>query len=321
MRNRFHGNINGDIKKYKLWLENYGKFNHNHNHIDNFYLSWYKSYAVNYLKFLRVHKFIPNLYYRDQIYKKTFDELTSENEICLKDIKLPVPADKTGYYLYMSGIVESLWTYLSDNIGHETACSLFPDYMEGPYEYKDVKLNENDIVIDAGANIGEFSALASVRKCKSYAFEPMPHIIDSYLSKIAEKYPDITICQYALSDKQAVLDFTVHSTDISASSYVMNPYIAKNSNNTIKVQAIDLDTFVNENNLPRVDFIKADIEGAERFMLMGAKQVLKDFAPKLAICKYHLPDDPQILRELILDANPSYVIEERWKKIYAYVSK
>ena len=54
-------------------------------------------------------------------------------------------------------------------------------------------------------------------------------------------------------------------------------------------------------------------------MLMGAKQVLKEFAPKIAICKYHLPDDPQILRELILDGNPNYVIEERWKKIYAYV--
>ncbi|MDR2600473.1 MAG: FkbM family methyltransferase, partial [Oscillospiraceae bacterium] len=89
----------------------------------------------------------------------------------------------------------------------------------------------------------------------------------------------------------------------------------------IKVQTIDLDSFVNENNLPRIDFIKADIEGAERYMLMGAKQVLKDFAPKLSLCKYHLPDDSKVLKELILDANPNYVIEERWKKMYAYVPR
>ena len=263
---------------------------------------------------------IPHLYYRDRIYQKALNELTIENEICLKDVKLPIPSDKTGDYLYMSGIVESLWTYLLDNADSEIIYSLFPDYMEGPYEYKDIKLDANDIVIDAGANIGEFSALASIKNCKAYAFEPMPRIIDGYLSKTVEKYADITICPYALSDKQDILDFTVHATDISASSYVMNPYIAKNGNHTIiKVQAIDLDAFVDKNNLPRVDFIKADIEGAERDMLMGAKQVLKEFAPKLAICKYHLPDDPQVLRGLILEANPDYVIEERWKKMYAHV--
>jgi hypothetical protein len=84
-------------------------------------------------------------------------------------------------------------------------------------------------------------------------------------------------------------------------------------------QAITLDGFVHENNLEKVDFIKADIEGAERYMLMGAKNVLHDFAPKIAICTYHLPDDPKVLRELILDANPKYIIEEKYKKLYAYV--
>ena len=82
-----------------------------------------------------------------------------------------------------------------------------------------------------------------------------------------------------------------------------------------------MDTFVEENKLPSVDFIKADIEGAERYMLMGAKRVLKEFAPKIAICTYHLPDDPKVLRELILDANPNYIIEEKFKKMYAYVRK
>jgi len=52
-------------------------------------------------------------------------------------------------------------------------------------------------------------------------------------------------------------------------------------------------------------------------MLMGAKRVLREFAPKISICTYHLPDDPEVLRKLILEANPQYVIEERWKKMYA----
>lgn len=36
---------------------------------------------------------------------------------------------------------------------------------------------------------------------------------------------------------------------------------------------------------------------------------------------YHLPDDPKVLKEIILDTNPNYVINEEWFKIYAHVPK
>ena len=52
---------------------------------------------------------------------------------------------------------------------------------------------------------------------------------------------------------------------------------------------------------------------------MGAKRILKEFAPKLALCTYHLSDDPEVMEKLILDANPNYVIEHKWQKLYAYV--
>ena len=73
--------------------------------------------------------------------------------------------------------------------------------------------------------------------------------------------------------------------------------------------------------LTRIDFIKADIEGAERNLLRGAQEILKTFAPKLALCAYHLPDDPKVLRDLILRANPDYVVTERFKKLYARIPR
>lgn len=278
----------------------------------NFWLSWYAEYLNNQIKYLRTLRLLPGRFIASTPEQLAIDKIRINDKIVLNDINLPMITP-------FSAIIDSLLTYLLDNLDKELVYSIFPRYEEGPYEYKLVQLEKNDVVIDAGANIGEFSALAGVRGCKVYAFEPMPNVVE-HLRKVSEWNPNITICQYALSDRNAELFFTEHLTDMSASSYVSNQYISNNkSAKKVKVKSITLDTFAEENKLSSIDFIKADIEGAERDMLMGAKRVLKEFAPKIAICTYHLPDDPQILRKLILNANPKYIIEERWKKMYAYI--
>ena len=48
-----------------------------------------------------------------------------------------------------------------------------------------------------------------------------------------------------------------------------------------------IDDLVQQQNLPRVDFIKMDIEGAELSALRGAKQTIQRHKPKLAISVYH----------------------------------
>jgi hypothetical protein len=54
--------------------------------------------------------------------------------------------------------------------------------------------------------------------------------------------------------------------------------------NTEMISITTLGTFAGSENLEKIDFIKADIESAERYMLRGAKRVQKEFAPKLAVC-------------------------------------
>jgi FkbM family methyltransferase len=62
-----------------------------------------------------------------------------------------------------------------------------------------------------------------------------------------------------------------------------------------------------ELNLPRVDFIKMDIEGAEIQAVEGAMTVLKKYHPKLAITTYHRSFDYAALRTLLMAAGYRHI--------------
>ena len=256
-------------------------------------------------------------------------QLTDE-ALILDNIKLPHPqneADKGLLWEYeLSDIVFP--SYFKHNFdGFDCYCDTFKngleDFNEGPYEYGSVCLNEGDVVFDCGANMGLFSAVASRYGATVFAFEAIPEIIDNYLSKTARMNGNIHIHNFAVWDKEEMLEFSLMPDNIGGSrvdELLLEGHLRQNRRQ-FTVPAITLDAFVEKNNIERVDFIKADIEGAERNMLRGAKMILREFAPKLSICTYHLPDDPQVLREIILDANPEYRIVEKFSKMYAYVPK
>ena len=192
---------------------------------------------------------------------------------------------------------------------------------EGPYENNEVKINKNDIVIDAGAHMGLFSIFCAYKEVKKvYAFEPqklVQEILNNniHLNSLEDKVQSIF---YGISDRKIIKEL-FHSFDSTAGASTVlkrNDII-----DSEKVQCIDLDSWVIENNIPRIDFIKADIEGAERELLLGATKVLKEFYPRLAICTYHLPDDPKILKEIILNANSEYKIYQTSHKLYALVQQ
>jgi hypothetical protein len=63
----------------------------------------------------------------------------------------------------------------------------------------------------------------------------------------------------------------------------------------VTVRAVTLDAVVDELKPGHVDFIKMDIEGAERHALAGARRLLAAHKPRLAICIYHAPDDPEVV--------------------------
>ena len=51
----------------------------------------------------------------------------------------------------------------------------------------------------------------------------------------------------------------------------------------IITKSVTLDYLVLKHKLPRVDFIKIDVQGAELSVLTGCKQIIKNFCPILMI--------------------------------------
>jgi hypothetical protein len=60
---------------------------------------------------------------------------------------------------------------------------------------------------------------------------------------------------------------------------------------TLRVKTVTIDSMIENGILPRVDFVKMDIEGAESAALTGAANSIHRFKPQLAISVYHSLDD------------------------------
>lgn len=163
--------------------------------------------------------------------------------------------------------------------------------MRGTYEHGSVGVQAGDVVIDLGANVGTFTRFALSRGAhKIIAFEPEPlHISILKLGFADEiKTGRLVIIEAGAGAEKATLRF--HSAGLIS---------CFDDAGEIEVPVVTVDSVVQELGLTRVDFIKADIEGAERHALKGALQTIKRFGPRMALCIYHLPDDPDVITSVV----------------------
>ena len=188
---------------------------------------------------------------------------------------------------------------------------------DGPYQRGNVKIQQGDVVIDAGANVGLFGLLASFFKPAAvYAFEPVSDTFEQLKKTLSHNKicKNVHAVKAALSDESGEVDISIDPACSGASSLVIDQ-----GGITETVPAYTLDEWVEHNNINKIDFIKADIEGAERLLLKGAQKTLNEYAPKLALCTYHLDDDRAVIEQLTHEANSEYVTEHYAGKIFAYV--
>lgn len=129
-------------------------------------------------------------------------------------------------------------------------------------------LNEGDVFLDVGANLGHYSLLLSgMKKCRSIAVEPIPATYNQLLRNIQLNKLESLIESYNLgvAEKEGRLNF---STDRNT----MDRIVAENYKNSIQVSVSTIDSII-KNDVPIA--LKIDVEGYEYFALQGAGQLLE----------------------------------------------
>ena len=63
----------------------------------------------------------------------------------------------------------------------------------------------------------------------------------------------------------------------------MNNEKINSEDKVIKIPVKTLNSFVNENDIKKIDILRMDVEGFEYSILLGANEVLEKFKPKLFI--------------------------------------
>lgn len=163
-----------------------------------------------------------------------------------------------------------------------------------------------DVVLDCGANVGVFTREALADGARLVvAIEPAPENLECLRRNFADEIGQgrVIVVPKGVWNKDDTLPLRIDAGNSARDSFVgsFGPALTE-----VKVPLTTIDELAAELKLERVDFIKLDIEGAEKQALAGSKNTLTKFHPRLAIAMEHLPDDPVRIPQVLAAEAPDY---------------
>jgi hypothetical protein len=78
---------------------------------------------------------------------------------------------------------------------------------------------------------------------------------------------------------------------------------------SVRVPLTTIDRIAAELKPARVNFIKMDIEGAEKHALAGGRETIQRFHPRMSISSEHLADDAQKIPQVVLGIRSEFHVE------------
>ena len=170
------------------------------------------------------------------------------------------------------------------------------------YAYRDLSVGAfpraGDVALDVGGCWGDTALWLAHHVGEQgnvHTFEPTPRnraLLQRNLDLNPELAPRVTVGD----PLGPVADESVWVRDSVSAGAQMQPELPDDASDPHGREAVELrtetiDALVASGALPRLDFLKIDVEGADVGVLEGAAQTLQEHRPRLALACYHKPDD------------------------------
>ncbi|MFN7922924.1 MAG: FkbM family methyltransferase [Bryobacteraceae bacterium] len=170
------------------------------------------------------------------------------------------------------------------------------------------QVKRGDVVLDCGAHVGVFTFRALRRGAsKVVAIEPDPSNVECIRRNFKLEIDEgrVVVMPVGVWSKEGTMQLSLgqgHNTGL-------NSLVMQQGGSSIEVPVKTVDQLVAELGLKRVDYIKMDIEGAEREALRGAAATIRSHGPTIMLDLNHRPDDGKVLPEVIRAARADYGFE------------
>ena len=177
------------------------------------------------------------------------------------------------------------------------------------YGTGDQAVKPGDVVLDGGANVGVFVRFSlNAGASKVVAIEPGPENIECLRRNFKKEIEEGKVIVYpkGIWDKEEMLTLRVDPNNSAADSVVLK---TDGQTKTVQVPLTTIDKMAAELNLPRIDYIKFDIEGAEPNALRGGTESIRKYKPRLSVSAYHQGDHPVVIPKIIREISESYKME------------
>jgi FkbM family methyltransferase len=176
-------------------------------------------------------------------------------------------------------------------------------------------LKEDFVVFDIGANIGVFTCFAAnlAKKGKVFSFEPVSFVFD-LLKKNTREYDNVECYKIGFGSEIDEKEILIRQWNPGYSTIQDSPIERPHQSFDLKekIEILTLDSFVEEKNLGKIDFIKIDVEGYEIEVLKGGIETIKKFRPILGI-SLHNPFFEKEIREIFDKEITKYEIKKSEK--------
>lgn len=182
-------------------------------------------------------------------------------------------------------------SFMLNHYGYMIENEIFWSGLKNGWEKESIglwlKLCERSVyILDLGANTGVFSLIAKAVNpaSKVYAFEPVQRVFEKLKQNVALNSYDVVCVDKAVSNfagKAFIYDTNAeHILSVTVNYNYLPP--------TVKVQEVEIETitlnnYLKENNIPKVDLMKIDVETHEPEVLEGFSDYLNKYRPAMLI--------------------------------------